>query len=234
VQAVGYLRVSTAAQAEDGLGLEVQEERIQSWAAAGGHRLLAIHRDEGISGDAEEIDRPGLSAAIVATQDAAEALVVYRLDRLARRLFRQEMVIHQLRQRGRSVVSVSEADIDSEDPTRVLMRQMLGAFAEYERAVIKMRLQGGRRAKADRGGYAFGSPAFGWRADGKELVVDEAEQAVVARILELRDVGAGVRDIARRLNAEGLASKRGTLWHPQTVARVLRRLEGPEPEEPAA
>lgn len=224
---VAYLRVSTTQQAEEGLGLEIQAEAIAKWATANGHRILATHRDEGRSGDAEEIDRPGLSAALAAVAEGgAEGMVVYRLDRLARRLFRQEMVIHQLRQRARVVVSVTEPDVDSDDPTRVLMRQMLGAFAEYERAVIRTRLQGGRRAKADRGGFAaFGSPSFGWASVDKELSPDEVEQATIARIVELRSAGTSLRAISRTLDAEGRPAKRGGAWHPKTVARVVARLE---------
>lgn len=224
---VAYLRVSTALQAADGLGLEIQREAIEAWADANGHTIVATFADEGVSGDAEELDRPGLAGALQALTDgAAEGLVVYRLDRLARRLFRQELVIHQLRQRGRVVLSVSEADVDDDDPTKVLMRQMLGAFAEFERAIIKTRLQGGRRAKAARGGFAaYGSPAFGSASRDKELVVDDDEQATIARIVELRSGGTSLREISRTLESEGRPAKRGGAWHPKTVARVLARLE---------
>ncbi|MFP5377930.1 MAG: recombinase family protein [Acidimicrobiia bacterium] len=226
---VAYLRVSTALQASDGLGLEIQEQGIAAWCEAHGHRLVATHRDEGVSGDAEELDRPGLAAALAAVDGGAEGLVVYRLDRLARRLFRQELVIHQLRQRGRTVLSVCEADIDDDDPTKVLMRQMLGAFAEFERAVIRSRLQGGRRAKAARGGFAaYGSPAFGSASRDRELVAEPAEQETIARIVELRSAGASLREISRTLAAEGRPAKRGGAWHPKTLARVLARLDQPE------
>ena len=61
---VGYVRVSTATQVEDGLGLDVQKAAIRAWCKANGHRLISILSDEGISGAKELEDRPGLAEAI--------------------------------------------------------------------------------------------------------------------------------------------------------------------------
>jgi DNA invertase Pin-like site-specific DNA recombinase len=69
---------------------------------------------------------------------------------------------------------------DPEDPSRRLIRQVLGAVSEYERAMIALRLRRGRAAKGARGGFAYGSPAFGHRAAGRALVPDEREQAAIA------------------------------------------------------
>jgi len=225
MKVVGYVRVSGRLQVEEGLGLEVQEEAIRSWCLTHDHELVAIQRDEGISGAKETVARPGLGAALLAVEEGqAEALVVYRLDRLARQLLIQETVISMLGKAGRSVLSVQEADIDDGDPTRVLLRQVLGAISQYERAVIAARMAAGRAAKAARGGYAgFGSPAFGQRSIDKKLVADEAEQAAVTRILELRDEGLSLREIIARLDAEGIPAKRGGGWSPSTVSRVLAR-----------
>lgn len=228
---VAYLRVSTTAQAEDGLGLDIQEEAIRSWCTAGGHQLLAVYRDEGISGAKEQADRPGLAAALAAVEDNAEALVVYRLDRLARHLVVQETILEQLGRKQRRVFSVSEADIDDTDPTRVLVRQILGVIAQYERGLIAARLQAGRRLKSQRGGYAgFGSPRFGQRSEDRELAPEPAEQAVIARIVQLRDAGGTLRSITSALNREGCQAKRGGRWHTETVRRVLARI----PDQPGA
>ena len=113
---------------------------------------------------------------------------------------------------------------DPEDPSRRLIRQVLGAVSEYERAMIALRLRRGRAAKAARGGFAYGSPAFGHRAAGRALVPDEREQAAIARARELQVAGASLRQIGATLEAEGHRPKRGAHWHPTAVARVLRRL----------
>ena len=57
---------------------------------------------------------------------------------------------------------------------------------EYERSIIALRLRSGRRRKAENGGYAYGAPGFGYRAEGRELVAVPEEQAALARMRELR------------------------------------------------
>lgn len=224
----GYARVSSATQVEDGLGLEVQEEAITRWCRDHGHRLEGIFRDEGVSGTVEGAERPGLGAALAMLEDGgADILVVYRLDRLARDLILQETMIERLALAGRSIVSVSEPDIAGNDPTRVLVRQLLGAIAQYERMVITARMKAGRMAKAARGGFAYGSPRFGWRAEHGELVPNPDEQQAVARIAELHRQGRSLREIAAALNEEGHRPKRSERWHPQVVARIVRRFQGP-------
>jgi hypothetical protein len=104
-----------------------------------------------------------------------------------------------------------------------LVRQSLGAIARYERQVIRKRMQGGRAAKAARGGYAYGGPPFGWRAEGKELVPAPGEQCTLALMRNLHKCGYSLREIADQLNAgEGYGPGRGR-WHPQAVARALAR-----------
>jgi DNA invertase Pin-like site-specific DNA recombinase len=96
--------------------------------------------------------------------------------------------------------------------------------AQLDRALVAKRMRNGRKAKAEAGGYAgYGSPAFGQRSDGGELVTDEREAAVTTRMRELRGQGLSFQQVADQLNAEGLTSKRGGAWHGMTVSRVLAR-----------
>lgn len=231
--AIGYVRVSTAAQAEDGLGLEVQEEALRRWCAEQGVHMASLWRDEGISGTMELADRPGLGAAVAAIEDGTgDTLLVYRLDRLARDLVLQETVIDRVNQAGGQLVSVSEPDLNGQDFTRVMVRQILGAIAQYERMVILARMAAGRKAKASRGGYAFGAPGFGWRAVGRQLETDEEEQATMARILQLRADGWSLRQIGAKLEEEGRRTKRGgTSWDPSTIRRLLGRSVPAIPKE---
>src|SRR5262252_7034966 len=177
-----YTRVSTDKQAEKGLGLEVQRRALRDWAKADGHKIIAAYSDDGVSGSNGLDTRPGLAAAFADMEAGkADALAVYRLDRLARKLASQETWIEQQERAGRKVVSVTEPD-HGEDEMRVLIRQVLGAFAEYERAVIRKRLRNGRAEKAARGGYAYGGPPFGWRAEGGELVPAPREQRILREL----------------------------------------------------
>lgn len=226
-----YLRVSTDRQAEDGMGLEVQADACKKWARANGHRVVATFTDAGVSGSNGLDSRVGLADALRALRkNEISGVVVYRLDRLARDLVLQESLLAEVRRLGGQVFTTSAAEAgylvdDPDDPSRKLIRQILGAVNEYERSMISLRLRSGRRAKADRGGFAFGSPAFGYRAEGGELVPVEHEQSIVQLITDLRQQGLSLRSISERLAAEGHRPKRGARWHPQTVARIVKQHE---------
>ena len=159
-----YLRVSTDRQAEEGLGLEVQEQTIKGWAHAHEHRVVLWTRDEGVSGSNGLDTRVGLADVPEAIKrQRVDGLVVYRLDRLARDLVLQEQLLAEIRRLGGELFSTSNAEAsylsdDPDDPSRKLIRQVLGAVNEHERAMIALRLRSGRRRKADNGGYAFGEP----------------------------------------------------------------------------
>lgn len=228
---VGYVRVSTATQAEDGLGLDVQKAAIRAWCKANGHRLTSILSDEGISGAKELEDRPGLADALdMIRSRRAQGIVVPRLDRLARDLIVQETILAEVCRVGGEVFSTSPAEAsyltdDPDDPSRKMIRQVLGAVSEYERSMVVLRLRNGRRRKARTGGYASGAPAFGYQARDGDLVELGEEQVTVKRICDLRASGASLRKICSILESEGHRSKRGgTRWQPMAVKRVLDRL----------
>jgi DNA invertase Pin-like site-specific DNA recombinase len=226
-----YLRVSTDRQAEQGLGLELQEAGIKQWAKANGHRIVSWTRDEGVSGSNGLETRVGLAEALAAIRDKrAAGVVVLRLDRLARDLVLQEQLLAEVRRMGGEVFSTSAGEAaflvdDPDDPSRALIRQILGAVAQYERAMIRLRLRSGRARKSENGGYAFGPPPLGYRAEGRELVADVDEQAVVARIRELRAESRSLREIAAALTAEGFRPKRSARWHPGTLGLIVNRIE---------
>lgn len=228
---VGYLRVSTDKQAERGHGLDIQERAIRAWCKREGHKLAALYRDEGISGT-KLAERVGLADALAQLSGKqAAGIVVYRLDRLARDLVVQEQILADVRRYGAQAFSTSDSEagflVDTpDDPSRKLIRQILGSVAEYERSMVSLRLAAGRRRKADKGGFAYGSPSYGQQAQGGELVDDTAEQAALARIRELHAQGESLRSIGATLTAEGHKPKRsktGT-WHPQSLSRIVARL----------
>ena len=230
-----YLRVSTDLQAEKGLGLEVQERAIKAWAKQEGHRIVLWARDAGVSGANGPDTRVGLQDALNAVVEGrAEGVVAYNLDRLARTLHYQEAILGQVWALGARMYTVEDGEVledDPDDPMRTAMRQMRGVFSQLERAMIRKRMRDGRRLKAEKGGYAgFGSPSLGYRAEGRELVEDADEQATLERIQQLAGEGKSLREMAATLTVEGHKPKRSDRWHPNTLARILGRLEVPAPE----
>jgi DNA invertase Pin-like site-specific DNA recombinase len=231
MKVIGYVRVSTDRQAEKGLGLDVQERTIRAWAKKNGHRLVGVARDAGVSGSSDVAGRFGLLDALNLLRERKVAgLVVARLDRLARDLIVQEQLLAEVKRLDGDTFSTSEGEAayltdDPDDPSRKLIRQVLGAVAEYERAMISLRLRAGRKRKAEQGGFAYGSPPFGYRAKDGGLVRDTAEQLVIARMRELEAEGQTQREISERLNTEGYRTKQGRSWSRVTVGLVLRRQE---------
>lgn len=222
-KAIGYVRCSTAEQV-NGFGLEVQEQAIRTYAKDHGLRLLEVARDEGLSGSNGLDTRAGLAGAL-ARLEAGEAttLVVHKLDRLARDLILQETLIQRLRAAEVAVLSVTEPDVDSDDHTRVLVRQVLGAISQYERAVIRSRMAAGKALKRAQGGYAGGRPPYGWRAVDGALRPDPAEHEIVEEVVRLRRAGASYRQICEGLAAAGRKPRVGTEWLPMTVRRIAER-----------
>ena len=220
---IAYVRVSTAEQV-DGFGLTVQRKAIADYAKVNGLRLLRTVSDEGISGSNGLDARKGLAEVLTVVESGqVSGLVVYRLDRLARDLILQETLMTRMRKAGVEVLSVTEPDIDSEDGTRVLVRQILGAVSQFERALIRSRMMGGRAAKIASGGYGGGRPPFGWRAENKELVPEPREQEAIALVRQLADEGLSSRQIAARLQETGHRPKVGVRWSSTQVLRVIQR-----------
>ncbi|HVY65902.1 MAG TPA: recombinase family protein [Gammaproteobacteria bacterium] len=224
-RAVGYLRVSTEDQR---LGPEAQRDAIERWAAREGVRVVAWHCDQGVSGGAPLDQRPALLDALLALQTSrAGVLVVAKRDRLARDVFLAAMVEQKAGAAGAQVISAAGEGTggDEDDPAAQLMRRMVDAFAEYERALIRARTRAALRAKARRR-ERVGSVPWGFElsADAVHLELSEHEQAVLARIAALRAEGTSLRGIVATLDAEGVTGRAGTPLQLKRVALLVRRL----------
>ena len=219
-RAVAYLRVSTD---EQHLGPEAQRAALVAWAAREGVTIVAWHVDQGVSGAAAIADRPGLLAAVADLREhGAGVLAVAKRDRLARDVMAAAMVERLAADAGARILSAAGEGTESDDPAAVLMRRMVDAFAEYERALIAARTRAALAVKRARGEATSHAP-FGYRAVDGRLVADEGEQAVIARIREARSRGLTVRAIAAELAAAGVVSRKGAALHFTTVADLLSR-----------
>jgi len=218
---VGYCRVSTDNQKEEGT-IEIQERALQEYAKANGYDLVTIFRDNGVSGGLE--DRPGLAElfSYLETDNQIAGVLIYKLDRLARDLYIQEHLIKKLEMLRRSILSVKEPNLDSNDPMRKAFRQFMGIVAELEKAFITMRLSGGRINKARKGGYAGGRVPLGYTAENNDLKINGTAILLVKEIFYLRRYKKlGYRRIARFMNNKNAPTVRGGKWHPATVKYIL-------------
>lgn len=218
---VGYVRVSTDEQA---LGPVAQRQALERWCAARGARLASVHEDLGVSGAAEMDRRPGLLAAVAALKaSGAGVLLVSRRDRLARDVVAAALV-ERLADRVGARVESADGVGSGTGPEAALMRRIVDAVAEYERALIRARTKAALGVKRARGERVSGSIPYGYRlaADGRRLEQDPAEQAVVEAVRRLRAEGMTLRGIAARLESEGSLARDGKPWHPSTLARLAR------------
>jgi DNA invertase Pin-like site-specific DNA recombinase len=227
MRVVAYVRVSSAHQAE-AFGPEVQRAAISKWATANGHKIAAWQTDV-ISGASELRNRVGwCEAAALVKSGQAAGIVVARLDRLARDVMVQELLLRKLSDLGSIVLSTRENENEmlngeSKDPSRKLVRVIMGAISEYDREMTVDRLAAGRQAKAARGGYAHGALPYGYRSVHGTLTPVPTEQRALGRMTELAALGKSTREIARLLSDEGHPTKRGGPWSSPVVARILRR-----------
>ncbi|MEJ7639722.1 MAG: recombinase family protein [Singulisphaera sp.] len=162
MRAIVYVRVSTEQQARSGLGIEAQIERCQEWARKVGADVVGPFVDADVSSVSPLDQRPGLILAIAALAKG-DALVVARRDRLGRDPMVVAVVEAAARRKAGRVVSASGEGTDSDDPSEIMMRRIIDAFAEYERLVTKARTKAALGAKRQRGERAGGVPAVGAR-----------------------------------------------------------------------
>ena len=134
------------------------------------------------------------------------------MDRLARDLMVQEACIADLRKHGFMLVSIMEPDLMATDATRVMMRQMLGAVAQYEKAQLVIKLRAARTRKKADTGRCEGRKPFGNR---------EGEQRTIDRMVTLQRSGISIRAITAKLNAEGVPTRTGGQWRDGVVGRIL-------------
>ena len=215
--AFAYLRVSGKGQIE-GDGFTRQLGKIQEYAAHHDLKLVKVFREEGVSGTTELENRPALVELLGALGASSTKLVlIEKLDRLARDLMVQETIIGDLRQSGYQLVSVSEPDLLQDDPSRKLMRQIFGAIAEYEKAMIVAKLRGARQRRKAKAGRCEGRKPFGHF---------EGESDTLRRMQALRSEGLGFDRIAEKLNTEGYKGRTGGCWHGMVVNRILSRHAG--------
>jgi DNA invertase Pin-like site-specific DNA recombinase len=215
-KAFAYLRVSGRGQV-DGDGFPRQLEAIKTYAVSHGVKIVKVFREEGVTGTKETMDRPAWVEMMLALHsNGVRTVIIEKLDRLARDLMVQEATIAELRKHGFDLLSVAEPDLMATDATRVLMRQLMGAVAEYDKKQIVLKLRGARNRMRAAEGHCEGRKPFGYR---------DGEQAIIDRIRALAASGRSARRIAEQLNEERLPSRNGGPWRDMVVGRILKAAE---------
>ena len=218
--AIGYIRVSTGKQADEGVSLEAQEAKIRAWAELNDYDNVEIYNDAGVSGSSTK-GRDGLFDAIDAL-NKGDALVVYSLSRLARSTKDTIEISETLQKKGADLVSLSEK-IDTTSAAGKMIFRMLAVMAEFERDQISERTSAALQHKKSKGERAGHIP-FGFKldADGVHLVECPEEQKVLSEIKTLKKNGMSLRKIAASLNERGISNRGGKKWNHASIQTKLK------------
>jgi len=221
MKAIGYIRVSTQGQVEDGVSLDAQEAKVRSWADLNGASEVVIFRDEGISGKRFD-NRPGLRSALDAC-GKGDALIVYSLSRLSRSTKDTLSLSEILQKKDADLVSLSEK-IDTTSASGKMVFRLLAVLNEFERDQISDRTRFALAHKKANGEKTGGTVPFGYKVRSGKLSRNAEEQKAVRLILDLAGKGETLRGICRALEAAGITRKQGSRsWHPQVVSDILQR-----------
>ncbi|HET6323608.1 MAG TPA: recombinase family protein [Planctomycetaceae bacterium] len=177
-----------------------------------------------VSGTNDLDDRPALGALLDRLENnGIKVVIVEDVTRLARRLMVQECILEDCRKLGIKCISAtSGTDLtadDDDNPEATAMRQMLGVFSQYNKAVIVHKLRAGRERQRRTTGRREGRKPYGHRP-GEGLVVD---RIVALRRKPRGGERASFAEIADLLNTDGVPTRYGKPWNAAVIRSICLR-----------
>jgi DNA invertase Pin-like site-specific DNA recombinase len=222
VRAIGYIRVSSKGQM-DGDGPARQLDAIKKFCSAQNIGFTQYVTEEGVSGTVEAMDRAAFTDMLVMIEQSWKspnpigAVVVERLDRLARDLMVSEFLLKELRTRGIKVFSADQGALidmanNEGDPTRKLIRQIIAALAEWEKSQLVVKLRVARERKKAATGRCEGPLPYG---------STPSEAAILNSIKIWKRQKFSLNQIAEFLNQGDMKTRFGKKWNKKNVFNVL-------------
>jgi site-specific DNA recombinase len=211
MRAIGYCRVSTDKQAEDGVSLDAQAEKIRAMAVVQGSKLLDLIVDGGES--AKNLVRPGMERLLALVNERkVDAVIIAKLDRLTGSVKDLCGLLDLFDKKGVALISVAES-LDTGSAAGRLVITIMGAVSQWERETIGERTRDAMQHMKSNG-VCVGNIEYGFRRapDGEHLEPDPQEQEVLSAIRDLRAGRCTLRGIAVELNARGWRTRRASAW----------------------
>lgn len=212
----GYLRVSGKAQVE-GDGFPRQVLAIEYYANANDMKVVRWYEEKATPGKTEWEDRPTWAEMALSLTEGS-VILIESLNRLARDLMVQEHIIADLRKRHVTLISTAEPDLCVDDPSRKLLRQIMGAISEYDRTMLVLKMAGAKKRIRIATGKCEGRKLYGQHPNHPNEVV------VIARIVDMRVSGQNWTQIATKLNSDGVPTRTRGKWHAASVQRIGERI----------
>ncbi|MFC1834284.1 recombinase family protein [Thermodesulfobacteriota bacterium] len=207
MRAVGYIRVSTEEQSKEGISMDMQATKIRAYAELNDMELVDIVEDAGISGKSIKA-RPGVQEILsVVKAKQIQAVVVYKLDRLARNTIETLEMAERMAKKGVALHSITEK-LDTQSAMGKFFFTLMASMAEMERNVIAERTAAAMAQKRSKGEFCGGQAPYGFRNENGQLVEVPDEQEVITRI--------------HNLKAKCYSTRKGTAWKQTQVVRILK------------
>ncbi len=223
-QAIGYIRVSTVQQAEEGLSIEAQENKIRSWCEFNNYDLVNVYKDEGISGFT--IDKRDNLKKALSSLKRGMALVAYSLSRVSRNTVDALSIINQINKIGADFVSITE-NIETTTATGRMHLSMLASFSQYERDIASERTKFVKQMRTKRQEYNGGWLPYGFRREDEEsvkLVEFKPELEIVKLIKELREKGLSYYKISQAFTERNIFNRLGKPFNHKQIERIYKRI----------
>ncbi len=220
---IGYVRVSTKGQVEDGISLALQIEKIKAYAFLNDIDLVAIYGDPGISGKTA-VKRPGLQAVLaMARRKKISNMIVYKLDRFSRSTIDALTMSAELDKNNVAIHSITEK-LDTKSAIGRFFFTILGALAEMERALISERTKDALRKKIRDGQQVSSRAPFGYIYKDGVAVPNETEQLALEMIRELKQnhEKISLRKVATILAESGYRDRKGQIIGASTMFKLWK------------
>jgi DNA invertase Pin-like site-specific DNA recombinase len=219
IKALAYLRTSSAANVgTDKDSDKRQRAAIAAFAKAHGFQIIEEFCDPGVSGADPIETRPGFTALLDRIEgNGVRTVVVEDASRFARDLVTQELGVLALIGRGVRVLTASGDDLtNTDDPFKVAMRQIAGAFAQLEKARLVAKLKGARERKR----------ATGVKVEGRKSYAEMRPEMVrLAKRLHRYPVNGkrrSLRDVSSALAQAGFLTRTGRPFTAEAVSRMVK------------
>jgi site-specific DNA recombinase len=208
MKAVGYIRVSTEEQVREGISLNMQRSKIVAYTQLEDMELLDVIEDAGISGCSIR-NRPGVQRVLdMVRQRKVQALVIFKLDRLARNTSESLDIATLCEKSGVALHSITEK-LDTQSALGRFFFCLMASLAEMERNLISERICSAMERKRELGQATTGNPQYGMMIVNGKVVPDPTEQEIIQRIRSLHEQRLTVYQITEILKREGRVNRKG-------------------------
>ena len=220
MKVIGYQRVSTDEQAKEGVSLQNQRERIESYCNYKGYELVDVIEDAGISGGKNKT-RPGFIELLDRIEKGdIGGIVLYSLERISRDMLTLLALERLLDEKDIELHTV-EGQVSTATPDGWLAFAMKAFLGEMERRQVKYRTKKAMEYKKGQGAVV-GSINYGYRREGDKLVEDEGEQTIARMINAMYQDNGRLVDICKALNARGIQTRKGKAFEHQQVKQIIK------------